>query len=107
MPNRSLGGRLHGLGAAGRAALAATGLLVCAGLAAAQPVPTATLSVPSETVLGQPLVFTATFDNTSPTSTRYGPYLDLVLPATGADGAGDQTDDGITFVGASYKGVSV
>ena len=37
----------------------------------------------------------------------YGPYIDLILPATGADGAGAATDDGITFLNATYLGAAV
>ena len=46
-------------------------------------------------------------DNTSPTDVGFGPYEDLYLPTTGADGAGAAVDDGITFVSASYLGLPV
>jgi fimbrial isopeptide formation D2 family protein/uncharacterized repeat protein (TIGR01451 family) len=69
-------------------------------------VPTATLTVPTETFIGEPLTFTAAFDNTGP-DTGYGPYIDLYLPAAGADGAGAATDDGITFNSATYLGASL
>jgi hypothetical protein len=72
-------------------------------LSAAQPSPVVTFSgVPAQAFIGDPLTFTASFDNTSASNTGYGPYIDLVLPKTGADG-----DDGISFVGATYLGVPV
>lgn len=81
---------------------------VIAGLAAAprsvfavgQPV--ATLNAPAEALIGQPFTFTVTFDNTHPTDTGYGPFVDLVFPATGVDG-----NDGITFLNATYLGAAL
>src|SRR5688500_11549833 len=69
-------------------------------IARAAGTPTAMLAVPAETMIGQPLRFTASFDNTGST-TGYGPYLDLILPAPGADGAaaGTAYDDGLRFAG--------
>lgn len=64
-----------------------------------QPTTDVTLDVPAETMLGQPFTFTVTFDNNG-TVPGYGPFIDLILPATGADG-----DDGLTFNGATYLGV--
>ncbi len=71
-------------------------------LAAATP--TATLTLPSSGLLGESLSFSVTFANTAPgaSETGYGPYIDLILPATGADG-----NDGITFTSATYLGQSV
>ncbi|GAB4429363.1 MAG: hypothetical protein OHK0015_13220 [Chloroflexi bacterium OHK40] len=69
--------------------------------------PTVTLSVPADVPLGESFTFTATFDNTSAIDTGYGPFIDLVLPTTGADGADTETDDGITFLSASYLGAAV
>ncbi len=69
--------------------------------------PVVTLSVPSPIFIGQDFSFTATFDNASPTDVGYGPYIDLVFPVTGADGAGAAIDDGITFVSATYLGAAV
>lgn len=77
------------------------------GGALALPIPTASLNVPAEGFVGEPQSFTVSFDNTSPTDPGYGPYVDLVLPATGADGAGVGVDDGIAFVAATYLGVPV
>lgn len=86
-------------------------LVVLAGLfapvhAQAQPTATATVTPPASPLIGDPLIVPVTFDNTG-SATGYGPFIDLVLPATGADGAGGATDDGITFVSATYLGVPV
>jgi len=67
----------------------------------AAPVPDLTLDIPSAPILGEPFSFTATFQNTG-TDPGYGPFIDLVLQATGADG-----DDGAIFVDAQYLGVSL
>ncbi len=75
---------------------------------AAAPVPAVTMDVPAETMLGEPVNFTVTFDNTSASDTGYGPFIDIVLPANGADGAaGTDTPDGLTFTGATYLGTPV
>ncbi len=93
----------------------ALGHLVCAlllaGLASAapagaQPVATASVAPPSAAFAGESMTFPVSFDNTG-TATGYGPFIDLVLPATGADGAGSAADDGITFVSATYLGQPV
>jgi fimbrial isopeptide formation D2 family protein/uncharacterized repeat protein (TIGR01451 family) len=70
-------------------------------------IPTATLNVPAQSLIGESLSFTVGFTNTSPADAGYGPYLDLILPATGADGAGTAADDGVTFTGATYLGAAV
>lgn len=75
--------------------------LLQAPLAWAQPVPTVTADVPAQATLGEDLTFSVTFDNTG-SATGFGPFIDLLLPATGADGAATFIDDGITFVSASY-----
>ncbi|MCC7125731.1 MAG: hypothetical protein IT178_12845, partial [Acidobacteria bacterium] len=85
--------------------------LLLAGLAAAasadaQPVAAASVAPTSTAFAGEPLTFPVTFDNTG-TATGYGPFIDLVLPATGIDGAGTATDDGLTFVSATYLGQPV
>lgn len=68
-------------------------------------IPTATLlSVPADPLIGEDVQFTVRFDNTSPSDIGYGPFVNLFLPATGADGAGAELDDGLTFVSASYLG---
>lgn len=67
----------------------------------ANPAPLVTLSVPSTVRLGTPFTFAATFSNNGST-TGYGPFLDLWMPASGADG-----DDGARFVNAEYLGLPV
>ena len=74
--------------------------------AAAQPVASASVAPPAAPLIGEALVFPVTFDNTG-SSTGYGPFIDLVLPTIGADGAGAATDDGIAFVSATYLGAPV
>ena len=78
---------------------------------AAQPV--VAISGPTEVTIGGNATLTLTFDNqpdASPGSdVGYAPYLDLVLPRNGADGAGPTSDapfqnDGIRFLSASYLG---
>ncbi len=90
------------------AALAAVAALIL-GLLPVRPVlaqtgavPQVTLSAPAQTLIGQPFTFSATFDNTSLTQTGYGPFIDLMFPATGVDG-----DDGITFLNATYLGAAL
>ncbi len=88
----------------------AASLLVLLGTAPAlaQPVPSTSLDVPAESMLGEQVDFTVTFDNTSATDTGYGPFIDLVFPVNGADGAaGTDTPDGLDFVSATYLGAAV
>ena len=75
----------------------------------ANAVPTVTLSgTPTEALLGGQFSFTASFANTEPSGQAgYAPFIDLILPATGKDGAGAEIDDGITFVSATYLGQTV
>ncbi len=49
-----------------------------------------------------------TFSNTGP-DTGYGPFVDLILPANGADGANGSSLplDGVTFNSASYLGAPI
>jgi fimbrial isopeptide formation D2 family protein/uncharacterized repeat protein (TIGR01451 family) len=70
------------------------------------PDPRLTLDVPSSVLIGEPFTFTATFDNAS-TETGYGPFIDLVMPALGADEGIDGDPDGISFVNATYLGTPV
>ena len=89
------------------ATVAALATVIAGLIVAPRPVfaagePVATLSVPGEAPIGQPFTFTVTFDNAHPTDAGYGPFVDLVFPATGADG-----DDGISFLNATYLGVPV
>src|SRR5205085_2126437 len=55
-------------------------------LAAGTPTPVASLAVPPDPFIGENFTFTVTFDNTDATATGYGPFVDLYLPARGADG---------------------
>ncbi|MCS6879953.1 MAG: isopeptide-forming domain-containing fimbrial protein, partial [Chloroflexaceae bacterium] len=64
--------------------------------------PVAALNAPAQALIGQPFDFTVTFDNADPADTGYGPFVDLVFPATGVDG-----DDGITFLNATYLGAGL
>ncbi|HEX3051861.1 MAG TPA: hypothetical protein VHP83_14475, partial [Aggregatilineaceae bacterium] len=70
-----------------------------------------TLDVPSPVYIGDTFTFTVSFDNTAPNvagNVGYGPFIDLVLPVNGADGAaGTSTPDGIDFSSATYLGVAV
>jgi LPXTG-site transpeptidase (sortase) family protein len=69
-----------------------------------------TIAAPASVPIGSPFSFGVTFDNTAPNvagNTGYGPFIDLVFPVTGADGAGAAIDDGIDFVSANYLGGSV
>jgi fimbrial isopeptide formation D2 family protein/uncharacterized repeat protein (TIGR01451 family) len=52
-------------------------------------------------MIGEDFTFTVSLDNNSP-GTLYGPYIDLYFPSTGDDG-----DDGVTFVDATYLGKDV
>lgn len=74
----------------------------------ADAVPTVTLSTATmDTLLGGQFSFTASFTNTSSSQVGFAPFIDLILPATGKDGAGAEVDDGITFVSATYFGQPV
>ena len=71
------------------------------------PVPQATLNLPGQAPLGASVTFTLSFDNTG-SATGYGPYIDLFLPESGADGtSAGGPNDGITFTAATYLGVPV
>jgi len=73
------------------------------------PIPSVSLNVPATEFIGETFSFSVTFDNTSGTDTDvgYGPYVDVFLPIAGADGAGIEVDDGISFTSASYLGASL
>jgi large repetitive protein len=73
----------------------------------ADAAPTVALSTTAmDSLLGGQFSFTASFTNTS-SQVGFAPYIDLILPATGKDGAGAEVDDGITFVSATYLGQTV
>lgn len=76
------------------------------GVALAAATPTAALNVVPNVQIGADFSFTVTFDNAG-TNTGYGPFVDLLLPVTGADGAGAALDDGIDFSDATYLGQPV
>ncbi|MEO1495194.1 MAG: hypothetical protein AAFV19_23875, partial [Pseudomonadota bacterium] len=70
--------------------------------------PTVTIDGPAEVELGaQDVTYSVTFDNTSDTDTGFAPFINVVLPTTGADGAGNEIDDGITFDSATFLGTSI
>ena len=82
-------------------ALSATALTNYDGLLAdANPVTTVS-ATGSSVLLGDQVTFNVSLTNDS-TQVGYGPYIDLLLPATGKDG-----NDGVTFVSASYLGQAV
>jgi LPXTG-site transpeptidase (sortase) family protein len=69
--------------------------------------PTVTLNVQATEILGSDVSFTVTFDNNDPESeTGYGPFVELHIPVTGADGAGAAVDDGLgtATITATYGG---
>jgi len=72
--------------------------------------PSVTIDVPDTVDLGNEFEATIRFDNIAPNAAGnvgFGPYVDLFLPVTGADGAGAAIDDGIDFVSATYLGVNL
>jgi large repetitive protein len=72
--------------------------------------PTVTLNVPTTAMLGSTVNFTATFDNNDPENeVGYGPFLELIIPRTGVDGAGAAVDDGLgtTAITATYMGAAI
>ena len=56
-------------------------------------------------MIGEDFEFTVSFDNTTG-SDVFGPYIDLLLDG-GQDGADAASDDGISFVGATYLGADM
>ncbi|PIE59037.1 MAG: hypothetical protein CSA33_00250 [Desulfobulbus propionicus] len=62
-------------------------------------------TVPVDPFVGEDFTFTVSFDNTTGNPTVYGPYIDLVLDG-GLDGT-EASNDGISFVGATYLGAEV
>lgn len=78
------------------------------GTVAADPSPSVTLDIDEPVFIGEdPIDLSVTFNNSAPSGAGnigYGPFIDLYLPATGADG-----DDGVTFVNgsASYLGIAI
>jgi len=60
----------------------------------------------SDVLLGDTFTFTASFTNPSD-QVGYAPYIDVFIPTTGKDGAGSATDDGVSFVSATFQGVAI
>jgi fimbrial isopeptide formation D2 family protein/uncharacterized repeat protein (TIGR01451 family) len=75
-------------------------LFAVAGLA--QPIPTVTIVQPAKDALtGGDVTFCLKFKNASPTAAGFGPFVDLVFPAGGADfNTAAGPCDGATFVSA-------
>jgi len=67
----------------------------------ASPLPTVKLDVDPSPLIGETIGFDVEFWNDAPLNTGYGPFVDLTMPM-GADGY-----DGLTFVSATYLGVTV
>ena len=70
---------------------------------AATPEPSVTLSVPASVRIGDPLSISATFNNTSPDETGYGPFIDIAVDTTGKDGIYPGTPSPAN----TYDGISV
>ncbi len=73
------------------------------------PTPVVSLNVPAQAFLGETISLSATFSNAGMSGeTGFGPFVDLVFPVNGADGAaGSDTPDGLDFVSAAYLGSSI
>lgn len=70
-------------------------------------VPSVGLPATSSVLVGEDFTFTVSFSNTGG-DPGYGPFIDLIFPNNGADGAnGADTLDGISFVSASYLSSSL
>lgn len=91
------------------AALPVHSTVQAAPTAPAAVTPSATLSVPATTMIGEAFSFTVTFDNLGTGSeVGYGPFVDLFLPIGGVDGtSAGGPNDGISFVNAAYLGSAV
>src|SRR3954471_17498706 len=64
----------------------------------------------TDVFLGNTATYTLRFDNqsTNPADVGYAPYIDLILPHNGSDGAGPgnaPANDGLSFVQALHLGV--
>ncbi|KXK26078.1 MAG: hypothetical protein TR69_WS6001001372 [candidate division WS6 bacterium OLB20] len=74
-------------------------------LVSAAPVPSLVVSLPAETLIGEDVSFSISFQNTG-TNEGYGPFIDLIFPFTGADGiypfSPGLEEDGLDFVSASF-----
>ncbi len=69
-----------------------------------------TLNVPTTVILGQNVTFSVSFKNTG-ADPGYGPFIDLIIPATGADGTGCPVTGpdglGTTSITATYLGAAI
>ncbi|MEM1179655.1 MAG: hypothetical protein AAGM22_15005, partial [Acidobacteriota bacterium] len=86
------------------------GLFLLGSVLNAQPVPDTTLDLDDEVLVGESAQLRVIFDNASGDSldVGFGPFVDLVLPRNGVDGAqGQDTPDGLSFVSASYLGAEL
>ncbi|MGB7325148.1 MAG: DUF4347 domain-containing protein, partial [Rubripirellula sp.] len=69
--------------------------------------PEVSISADQDVKIGNDFTFTVVFDNTG-ADTGFGPFIDLIFPVNGADGAaGTDTADGIDFNNATYLGQSL
>ncbi|MBY0256933.1 SdrD B-like domain-containing protein [Methylobacterium sp.] len=75
------------------------------------PQPVVTVSGPASTFIGTNATYVLSFDNAaSGAAVGYAPYIDVILPTNGADGAGvgnNPVNDGVTVVSATYLGAPV
>ncbi|RVT95887.1 isopeptide-forming domain-containing fimbrial protein [Rhodovarius crocodyli] len=78
---------------------------------APQPVVTFLDGSSLDAFIGSTVTLGVRFDNAATGSnTGYSPYIDIVLPTNGADGAGfgnSPVNDGVSFVSATYLGVAL
>jgi len=85
--------------------LSLIGGLLAVPVVLAVPVPSVSLDMPANVMIGADFTFTATFDNIAASDVGYGPFIDLIIPFDGNDGGnGTDTPDGIDFVDATYQG---
>jgi hypothetical protein len=68
--------------------------------------PFVTLNAPGQALIGEQFSLTVSFSNQSTTQAGYAPYIEVILPAAGADGA-TSSPNGITFVSASAFGTAL
>ena len=106
---RSVGPVQRGSAVLAVVALLASGLVLATGddAQAAPATPVATITAPTNGFLGEGFDLVVAFDNTDVTDPGYGPYLDVVIPNAGADGAGAALDDGLTSGPPTYLGSPV
>jgi len=69
-------------------------------------IPTVTTSYPTTGNIGENITFTVTFSNPG-TNPGFGPFVDIIVPTIGADGAGLAIDDGLTINSSTYLGSSL